>query len=186
MERYVAENAGNRGEDVGSNPQESRIVAFTGRKSFEDYRRNINDRVRADIERLSDADVLNSDANHLVEETDERIAYVNQVVAPIVGGGPRTLGEEARPFAEHLLGERRAKAQEKRTQAVQFRQQARELGIELTERPDAVRPVDIRVKDEILVLRQPAPDAAEVRDPRVAPETVAKIVRLIDQVGRGF
>jgi hypothetical protein len=61
-----------------------------------------------------------------------------------------------------------------------------DLGIRVTQRSDAVQPVNVSVKREVRVLREPPPKAAGPSDPYIEAASLDQILRLIDQAGKGF
>jgi hypothetical protein len=67
-----------------------------------------------------------------------------------------------------------------------FEEQMRKLGIEVTRKSDAIEPVNIEVKKEIKLLREPPANRVGPREPHLSHESVGQIVGLIDMAGKGF
>jgi hypothetical protein len=85
----------------------------------------------------------------------------------------------------HAVRTRMARAEEEAERGRQFAEAMRERGVELIEKPGAVRPVDVTVRQEVSVLRETTPEPEKI-DPSVSEESVKKIVALLHQAGRGF
>lgn len=67
-----------------------------------------------------------------------------------------------------------------------FKNEARELGVEIRNEPDAPLLINVRERAEIRILREPSPRANGSADPRLTSDSIARIVDLIDQCGRGI
>ncbi|MDQ3539374.1 MAG: hypothetical protein M3440_01690 [Chloroflexota bacterium] len=90
---------------------------------------------------------------------------------------------ELRPTVRRMVTGRREQI---RQDDEQFRRDAQHLGVEIRERHDAPRLVDVREREEVQIIRNPAPRRPGFDDPHLSPESIEKIVDLIDQAGKGF
>lgn len=90
---------------------------------------------------------------------------------------------ELRPTVLRMIRDRRE--QIARDDEV-FRQEASDLGVEVRQRANAPRLVDVREREAVRVLRKPSHRQPGPADPRLSLESTDKIVDLIDRAGRGF
>ena len=60
------------------------------------------------------------------------------------------------------------------------------IGVSVERRPGAVEPVNVQVRRAVRILRQAPTAAPGPGEPQLVPESVAAIVQLIDQSGKGF
>ncbi len=106
-----------------------------------------------------------------------------QVVVQRINDDIATYFPKLRP---DVLGMVKGKRDQLGREDAEFAAAARKLGVELRPRPDAITPVEVRERSEVLELRDQPHQRTGPGDPYLTPESTRKVIDLIDQAGKGF
>src|SRR4029077_2553403 len=98
----------------------------------------------------------------------------------------RDIATETPHFKEEISHAIQARRWAARQTIQSFEKVMTNLGILVTERPDAVQPINVSVKREVRVLREAPPNPEGPSDAYLEPASLDQILRLIDQAGKGF
>jgi hypothetical protein len=118
-----------------------------------------------------------------VPEKLEAMLRVAQNMTTLIN---RDIATDTPAFKErvaHAIQQRRWSARE---QIEKFNNVMGQLGIRVTERPGALQPINVSVKREIHVLREAPPKPEGPSKVYIEPDSLDRILRLVDQAGKGF
>jgi hypothetical protein len=112
---------------------------------------------------------------HIVSIIEERLKYLS---LDITNYGPS--------FANQILDLVRQRKKEVVEYTNHFEHQMQELGITVKTRPNVVQPINVQLKQEVRVLRDKPKQSEGPEEQYLTPDSVKRIVGLIDQAGKGF
>jgi hypothetical protein len=133
-----------------------------------------------------DSEYIESDAVIRLRGTVEDLSNMRSnamTLIQLINAEVTEVYSSLRPDTERMLASRRRHL---KLDASQLEADAKTLGVVIMrERRDAPRPVDVRVRQEVTIHRETIKDHRSV-DYRLSPESLARIVDLIDRAGKGF
>ena len=111
-------------------------------------------------------------SERLLEDLRKMIGHINREI------------ERFTPtFRPRVLQQVKIRREQVETQVSKFEETMTRIGVEIKKKPGAVEPVNVKVRQEIKLLRE---GPSQPEQPVLTAEEITQIVGLIDQAGRGF